>query len=595
MQILNVEEILANHDAAEPLRLQPLAMLDPRREPYQALICQPGGMVHASPHRIGNADQAAAARMYSALLQEATTRHSQLVVTPEYSVPWSVMDQIVRGSLRPAIGSLWALGFESITPADLEALSGALTKDVRLVHESIDPQRRAQRAFIDPLVYVFWTRTDTNAALLCLLVQFKTVPCRDDDNVELQYLYLGRDVYRFRNNANSIHLVGIVCSDSFEFTEMLVDDNCRDAFLLHIQLNQHPGNPVYSAYRSRLYAVASNDNVEVLSVNWAAGILVEGTAAPWNEIAGSAWYVSPRAGTINDADINQLHHEGVYYSVVDKRWHTFYLNYSPHFLVLEKQRVFSAGPQVLAPRLAPRAVARRVWNERIGAWTDATADDGFGTFLRAYPPLDAALPQMCLQEPLALERAMELLEGTDGSPSDWYTVRQLRALRVADEESLCRFTVGQETDRRRAGVRFRRDRARKAMIAAGFSSQPIAWPTGAADLASGFKFRWTAAEPNCNVEPLNGSRGAATLVFLGDEPEEDALSSIYAKLSKALRADAAQKRAAGASDVDPSHALDRLCVVYRRSNSLKAHRPSDWASITEPDTGGEDDIARGSP
>lgn len=130
------------------------------------------------------------------------------------------------------------------------------------------------------------------------------------------------------------------------------------------------------------------------------------------------------------------------------------------------------------------------------------------------------------------------------------------------------------------------------MIATGFPAQAIAWPGGARDLAGGFRFRWSAADPHCNVEPLNGAR-PATVVFLGDEPEEDVLSSVYAKLGKALRADAAQKQVAGGGDVDLSQAADRLCVVYRRDNVLLAHRASDWASITEPLLGPEDDIARG--
>src|SRR6185369_16536506 len=136
----------------------------------------------------------------------------------------------------------WVLGFESITPNELEALPGVLPTDVRMVHEQLDPQQRAQRAFIDPLVYVFWARTQANALVLCLLVQFKTVPCRDDDQLELRNLYVGSHVYRFRNDANSIKLVGIVCSDAFEFENALVDAHCRDILLLHIQLNQHPAN-----------------------------------------------------------------------------------------------------------------------------------------------------------------------------------------------------------------------------------------------------------------------------------------------------------------------------------------------------------------
>lgn len=593
MQIRDVGEVLAHDDAARPLRMHPLAVLDPRREPYQALLCQPEGTIHASRARIGNVDQAGAARMHLALLQEAIDRQSQLVVTPEYSVPWAVVDQIARGPLRPPMGALWALGCESITPADLEALRRALGNDVRLLHEPIDQQQRVQRSFIDPLLYIFWARTQADVPVLCLLVQFKTVPCRDDDHVELLALYLGQDVYRFRNDPPSIQLLGIVCSDAFELNDATVDANCRDTVLLHIQLNQYPGNPVYAAYRSRMYAVASNNNVEVLSLNWAAGVRVEGAAAVWNEIAGSAWYVSPSAGQVDDPDVNRLHPEGIYYSLVDKRWHGFYLNHSPHFIVLEKKRVFSNGPQVLAPQLAPRVVARRAWNEATGSWIDATADDGFSAFLQPYAPLDATLPAMCLQDPLAVERALELLEGTDGSPSDWYTLRRLVALRVADEESLRRVTVSQETNRFRAGVGFRRERARKAMIAVGLPAQPIDWPRGAVDLAGGFRFRWALVDPHCNVEPLNGDRGPATLVFLGDEPDEDALSNIYAKLGKALRADAALKRAAGTSAVDASQAADRLCVVYRRNNVLQAHRPPGSASITEPVTGGEDDIARG--
>jgi len=593
MQIVDVEQFLAQHDVANPLRPLPIAVLEPRREPYQAILCQPHGTIHASQNRIGNSDSAATAPMYLALLQEAINRQSQLVVTPEYSVPWSVIGEIVRGPLRPPMGSLWALGSESITPGDLEALGTSLANrnDIRLLHETIEQQQRVQRSFIDPLVYVFWVRTQADATVLCILVQFKTVPCRDDDHVELRSLYLGRNVYRFRNANPSVQLIGIICSDAFDFNDALVADNCADVLLLHVQLNKNPANPVYSAYRSRFYAVASNNNAEVVCLNWSAGVRIEGMADPWNEIAGSGWYVSPRSDPVDDADVNRLHHDGVYYSLVDKRWHGFYLNYSPHFIVIEKQPVFSTGPQVLAPRLAPRVVARCGWNEQTGSWTGVNANDGFDAFLQGYVPLDATLPQMCQQNPLSVERAMELLEGTDGGPSDWYALKQLQAFRVADEESLRRVTVSQETDRFRVGVRFRRERARKAMIAVGIPGQPMRWPGGAADLANGFRYRWTATEPHCNVEPLNGIGGPATFIFLGDEPDQDALSSVYAKLSKALRADAAQKRAAGTSDVDPSQAADRLCVVYRRNTVLQSHRPS--ASITDPVDGIEDDIGRG--
>jgi hypothetical protein len=594
MQIVDVEQFLAQHDVANPLRPLSIAVLDPRREPYQALLCQPHGTIHASRERIGNSDSAGSSPMYLALLQEAIKRQSQLVVTPEYSVPWRVIGEIARGAVRPPMGSLWALGSESITPDELDGLRASLSNqnDVRLLYEDLDPQQRTQKAFVDPLVYVFWARTQADATVLCILVQFKTAPCRDDDNAELRFLCLGLNVYRFSNSDHpSIHLIGIICSDAFDFNNALVDANCRDVLLLHVQLNQNPANPVYAAYRSRLYAVASNDNAEVMCLNWSAGVQIEGRAERWNEIAGSGWYVSPGGVRVEDADVNRLHREGIYYSLVDKRWHGFFLNYSPHFLVFEKQRVFSTGQQVLAPRLAPHVIERCAWNEQTGSWTNSLADDGFDVFVREYPPLDARLPPMRQQDPLAVERAMELLGGTDGGPSEWYAVKQLLALRVADEESLRRVTVSQETNPSRAGVSFRRERARRALTAVNIPGQPMRWPRGAADLADGFRYRWVTAEPHCNVEPLNGNDGPATLVYLGDEPEQEALSSVYAKLSKALRADAARKQAEGTSNVDPSQAADRLCIVYRRKNVLQSHRSS--ALITEPADGIEDDITRG--
>ena len=362
--------------------------------------------------------------------------------------------------------------------------------------------------------------------------------------------------------------------------------------LVHIQLTQRPAYIDYSAYRSRLFSVASNSNVEVICLNWAANVLTEESADTWNSIAGSAWYIAPRGVTPTDADVNQLHRGGMYYSIVGERWHSFYLDYAPHSVLLRKQPVFAAGPQVLAPRLPPQVVDRRAWDPQQRAWTTATADDGFGTFIQQYGALQALLPQLCEQDPLAVERALELLEGPEGSASDWHTLQALSALRVADEESLRRVTVSQETNTARQGVTFRRRRARRAQAAATIPGQPLAWPTPIADLADGFRYRWTNDEPHSNVEPVAGGRPAA-FVYLGDDVEADTLANVYAKLKKARRIHAFQVSVQ--ADVDPSDAVtlaqDRLCVVYKRNHTLQFYRPSEYASITEPAGVQVDDIA----
>ncbi len=601
MEILEVSQLLAQHNnGADPLQLRRLGALAPRVQPYVALLCQPSGTIHACHARVGNADPVAAHPMYASFLVEAVERQAQLAVTPEYSVPWTVIREIalaVAGQ-RPPQGSLWILGCESITPAELEDLQAAVAGNagLRLIHEPFDPQRRAQFVFVDPVVLVFWAVDNAGGDVLCLLVQFKTVVSRDPDHVELQSLYLGRSVYKFTPQPGDVSLIALVCSDAFEFTNELVDQHANDLLLVHIQLNQKPAYVDYAAYRSRLVSVASNSNVEVICLNWAANLMIEGSANPWNAIAGSAWYVAPRGVTLNDANINELHRDGLYYSIVGARWHAFYLNYAPHSLVIRKQPVYATGPQILAPRIPPQVAARRTWDVTAGTWMDFAADDGFGAFIQTYAPLDGMLPQLCQNDPLAVERALELLDGPPGSVSEWYVVKELSSLKVAGEESICQVTVSQEVDPARQGVEFRRRRVRLAQTAATIPGQVVDWPTPVKDLAGGFRYRWVVGEPHNNVEPIAGGRPAA-FVYLGEDPESDRRANIFAKLSKARQLHAATAAINAGLDVSDAliQANDRLCIAYKENHQLRFYRDSGHASITDPAGDVPDDIAGEKP
>ena len=532
--------------------------------------------------------------MYRGFLNDAVTSQAQLAITPEYSIPWALIREIIQGTPRPPKGSLWALGCESITFSQLDALQVAVdgSPGVRLIHESLELRQRAQTAFVDPLVFVFWTTDVSGAEVLCLLVQFKTVASRDSDHVELLSLCLGTSVYKFTAHTGDVSLLALICSDAFDFTNDLVDEHCKDLLLIHVQLIQRPAHIDYSAYRSRLFSVASNNNVEIVCLNWAANVSIEGRSGAWNSIAGSAWYIAPHGVMPTDVDFNRLHSGGLYYSIVGERWHSFYLNYAPHSLLLKKQPVFAAGPQVVAPRVPPQVVARRAWDPQQGAWTSVTADDGFGTLIQQYASLQPMLSELCGEDPLALERALELLEGPEGHPSDWHTLKKLSALRVADEESLRRVTVSQETNTARQGVIFRRRRVRCAQTAATIPGQPLVWPTPIADLADGFRYRWTSDEPHSNVEPVVGGRPAA-FVYLGDNVEADTLANIYTKLKKARRDHAfTASDQAGADQSDAvTFAQDRLCVVYRKNHRLQFYRPPEYASIADSSGVQVDDIA----
>ena len=594
MQILDVESVLERNDAARPLNLAPPDALNPNRELYTVVLLQPHGRLQATIKRIGHADQTGAAQMCTRFLDLATETQADLVVAPEYCAPWTVVDKIISGSLRPRVGAIWALGCESITPDELRKRAVGLPADLRLIHEPLDARQEAQKHFIDPLVYVFWTTDEFSHQILCLLVQFKTEPCKDEGHIELTALYLGKWVYAFNRNINKISLVGIICSDAFCFTNSLVDQYHKNSLILHIQLNPKPAHPDYSAYRARLFSVGSDSHNEVLCLNWARDVmevLADRSEKCWDNVAGSAWYLAPKEFAGEDNAIDTLHRQGAYHSfILPTRWHALYLNHAPAVFVLRKQKVFNDGPQALIQPIGAELVEVRKWDATTASWVTSAPNDGFPNVLTDYPNLTGQLAQLCTQSPLAVERALELLVGPEGSPDNWFAIRELRALRVESDESIRCVTVHQENVATRSGVVFRRSRLRRAEAAATLAGQAVSWPPAAKDLASGFQFSWNSDRPHRNVSPSVGSEGPATLVFLGEEPENEAIQAAYQKLAQALRSHAVAR---GLDDSEITRCKDRLCVVFRRNHTIQVYRPKGAASFTEPGGGSPVDVTGG--
>ena len=596
-EITPVQTLLASRD--RPLSLQPLDALQARPAPYQALLCQPGGTLESSPQRIGNLDSTAAAPAYRALLGKATTSHADLVLTPEYSVPWSVFNDIIQGHLIPPEGALWALGFESITPVELRRLAAAVASAAQptvLLHEPLNHRQAQQRTFIDPLVYVFWAREDnTGADVLCALVQFKTVGSRDPDHVERDHLYLGTTVYKFtaaRNNP--IALLGLICSDAFEFADRVTDHH-DSLLLLHIQLNQKPGHDAYAAYRRRLFEIASNSRVELLCLNWAAGVMSDNQV--WNDIAGSMWCLSPLRQLPTDNEVDALHKQGIYYSLVNERWHGFYLNYSPHALLLRKDAVFVQGNQVLAQHTPPEVIERIGWDPASQSWVAEQPDDGFAAFIGDYQPLDGSLSTLCGASSLAVERALELVAGPPGQSTHWHALAELESLKVGRQESLKCVTVSQEDDPEREGVAFRMHRARLALAAITLPDSDLDWPPSVSDLSDGFELSWDPTRPHRNVVATTGAGLSATLVYLGDNPETNTVEKMHAKLKNALiRHEIDLLIGRGETNLNlAKRAADRLCIVYRQNHTLRVFRPSDYVNITRAGDTLPTDLARSDP
>ncbi len=174
MQIVAVAEVLAADGLVPPV----LNVLVPNEQKYTALLMQPQGDIEISGAVVRNRDRALAAAQFGAFLREACETDADLVVTPEYSMPWSSLAAAIQASTIPAQGKLWAIGCESIRYNELEQLKQDLAPFATVIFETLPAQ---QDRFLDPLAYVFLTQpADGNgAAKLVMLVQFKTFPMAD--------------------------------------------------------------------------------------------------------------------------------------------------------------------------------------------------------------------------------------------------------------------------------------------------------------------------------------------------------------------------------------------------------------------------------
>ena len=594
IEFVGVNEKLTNE--GNSLTILPLKILQPLRDPYDALLVQPIGTMQANDYRIGHNDQDAAVKLYRNLLNHACEHAVDLVVTPEYCFPWRVVEEIVDTEKKPKQGALWALGCESITPKELETLKAKWEQQgIRVFYETL---RQQNKIYLCPLVYIFWVQNADNEANLCMLIQFKSEPC--GGTLEVDHLYRGNDVYVFGNGCNELNFFSLICADVFSFTEQQIQEYHKDSLIAHIQLNQKLWHPDFTRYRDLLFSIGSNNFIELMCLNWATGVswINDGDSdkvTTWDHVANSAFYIPKRLfEKISDIDLDTLHKKGIYYNRAHSHWDALFLNNSANAILVRKQPIRFDGDQTLALPWRLQCLKRFIPNTGDDSWIEANeANDGFTDLLAEYKPADpnfqegfhsfeANLKEAHDDSPLAVERSLELLQGPAGLPDSWYTRYKLDALNLAQEESPKRVTTHQENCPARCGVIFRKRRIQVSYDAATLHTQMLNWPIPLNDIGQGFAYRWRESHPHCNVVPLVAKGKPATLIYLDPCIPTEA-RSYYKKMAKGLREHALKT----SGDEDPVEriirAKDRLCVVYRENHQYKFLHESDGkTSITIP-------------
>lgn len=581
------------------LSLLPLRCLIPDRHSYGVMLLQLDGPIEGTQERVGHFDQPRGLALCRSFLRQSVEEHAELVVTPEYSVPRSIIDEITTADsiLRPFEGAIWVLGCESISLTELESVTNGIHQAGHFVyHEEIDPADAHLKAYVDPLLYIFWCSKPDNSRVLSFVFQFKTVPCRDKLDVEQRSLCLGKHVYTFNRGQNKIGLLTIICSDAFGFNEALVNEFHSGMLLLHIQLNQKPAHSDYARYRTQLLSVASNKDVELLCLNW-AGDIVERTTEEnqelWSNNAGSAFYVPPGKFRAQEQIVVESHRKGLYYSIVGC-WHALYLNQQPHAILLQKQKVMMQGnPQALMPTTCATVFRRWTWDpDATNFMLSTDANDGFDTILTRYPNLGVQLQALSGQSPIAVERALEMLVGAPKKSDRWFEIGALESMHVADGESLKRITVHQDFDPDSQGVLFRKLRLQRAQDAATLPGIGVPWPPTMRDLEQGFSYTWTPDEPFQNVIAVQTGLGAG-LVYLGDQADDDDVKKVYLLMRGGTTTHVIKKAIQNGSDVldAAARSCDRLCVVYRRNHQSKVWGVEQVSRVDRPPETSAFDIA----
>lgn len=486
---------------------------------YTLLALQPKGDIEASAEGVRSRNQVLAVRQFGGFLSYAKETQADLVITPEYSVPWNVLTQVLSGGNGPVQGKLWALGCESTKISELESLKESLAPFATVIFE---PLNTTSSQFVSPLAYVFITSqaTGDGEAKTVVLVQFKTHAMGDPDHFEINGMLRGTRVYQFGGNGQHLKLLSLICADAFTLTDTIAAAIHDRSLILHIQLNQNPRNEWFHRCRERLLQY-DGDSTEVLCLNWSEDVKMHigGDEISWNNISGSGWYLKTREYDDRDETLRYNHRQGLYYTWLQPcRSHALFFNYKPAiFLFIATKVAHIAVPGPVSRRRGPQLNKTCTWNNDEDKWTEkTTSDDGFSAVVSESGNAQTEIKRIADANPIEAERILALCAGEikhNGDwNQDWHKVRRLDSCVVDSSEIILRITFAQDTHER--AIRFRTARLRRcSRLWEIIKNEEL--PPALSDLKAGFSFTWSHNSPHQNVKSMSGK--PATVIYMGEE------------------------------------------------------------------------------
>ena len=563
---------------------------------YTVLALQPEGRIRITDTSIGHADAAGAAEKIRAFFDLALGMESKpdLVVCPEYSVPWEVLLQLIESGAGPQVGKLWVLGCESLPLGQLQAYRDRLGDKAIVIDEGQAGAVITTQRYRDPLVYLFRTQSGLDGTdRLVMLVQYKTAPSGDAGNTEARGMLSGNAVYLLGRLPGEIRLMTLICSDVFGLTDAQIDAYYDGLLLLHVQLNNNPRHLLYKQYRPRLFACG--DRTELFCLNWAAGVVsvsADGAAEHgWNNIGGSAWYMRPQGFDCSDVHVAGNHKHGLYYTRYEPvRVHALQFHYAPRAFHLEVTKVFHHA--VAKPRthlVGPRALGTFHWSPDSKQWRppsklDEEPADGFAELLaRVGNGVDLGdLAGVYAAGPVNVERLLAISAGEFGPRENWYEAPNIDSMQLCQHEIVRRVTVTLDPD----AAAFRSNRIAAVRTLAALRADGHPWPREVEFLRAGFRLRWSQAFPHRNVEAMDGT--LATVIYAGQLGDPAQLERVDQKARQTLAGQVPEPPKELSAEEWREHRkqhyakVARLCIVYSSGAAIKAYGSPMRAAITSP-------------
>lgn len=308
------------------------------------LLYQHKGDFFADGNRIGNVDQNIAHTKFLKVLEKARQDNSDLVLSPEYSCPISIITHIISNEdTQPLTNKIWVLGGESITKEELCQLNDANQENV-LVHFENDVLNSNKR-YLDPLYYIF-RGVHNGATKLIVLIQFKTRHMGVwSGDVERNNLIEGNNIYIIKNSNTSVRLISFICSEAMnvrtDLTQQIKNDILWDDMpflILHPQINPDPSHQNFVDFRK---FILEAEKKEVISLNWGVNTFFNGNnwySARGNTARSGIFFKTDELNYENNRVIRN-HKKGLYFLHINKNKFVYYFDGIPELFRIENPPV----------------------------------------------------------------------------------------------------------------------------------------------------------------------------------------------------------------------------------------------------------------